>query len=271
MASPFQSSPFLKCWGGFFCSNDSAVYFPLPASSFILWASLFHPLCSMRKVRDSSFSLMQAGGGREWLRALEKERRGNSLDPQASSFWPSEDSLRRVHPTALAGLPSRSACPGHHLFWKKKTKISWERLVSWLKPESMHPKLEAQTARIHSWANYQPCCQTRPCPVIWKKPPGIFHQPFRTSWGEEGYPQPEIRSVIKQNNAWEHEPQKRQKCKEYSGSSTPVSTSTGTEQQRDEFCKSLHKSRSVQLHHLDQNNMWGSLASKHQADGQVSA
>lgn len=100
MASPFQSSPFLKVW--FFSSNDSAVYFPLPAASFSLWASLFHPLCSKRKVRDSSFSLMQAGGDREWLRALEKERRANNCTPRLLPSSPQKSPLGEFIPLALS-------------------------------------------------------------------------------------------------------------------------------------------------------------------------
>lgn len=46
---------------------------------------------------------------------------------------------------------------------------------------------------------------------------------------------------------------KKKTRNEHSGSSTPVSTSTEVEQQTNKFCKSLHKSCSVQ--YLDQNSV----------------
>ena len=48
------------------------------------------------------------------------------------------------------------ASPVLNRWWKKKRKIPWERLVSRLQPESMHPKSEAQTAQADTLPNQLP-------------------------------------------------------------------------------------------------------------------
>lgn len=104
----------------------------------------------------------------------------------------------RVHIIGFAGSPAHCVprvFPARSWWWKRKIKISWEKLVFWLKPESMHPKLEAQTSQIHCWTNYHPCCQIHPFPAIWKKLTGSFHQPFHMSWGDEDHPQLKIRNI----------------------------------------------------------------------------
>lgn len=153
-------------------------------------------LCSKGRVRHSQFSLMPAG----------EERKKGEKWPFRSPvcliffFLSLKKTLRKVHLTSLAGSPSHWVCPVHFLLsagGRRRKKKYHERLVSRLKPESMHHKLEAQTAQIHSWTNHQPCCWTCPFLVIWKNPLGNIQQQFDTSWGQEGYSQPEIRNITK--------------------------------------------------------------------------